>query len=296
MILRQTLELAVQALQEAKIEDSFIEAELLLSHVLGLSKTQIYMELNRDLTSAEVAQLNHVIRRRLNREPISYIRQECEFYGFSFYISPGVFIPRPETEVLVEEALDVARYLLQYKGRLKIADIGTGCGAIAISLALALPQSKVYATDISSLALQVAKTNCQRHRVDNQVELLLGNLLEPLSQPVDMIVANLPYIREDELEQLSPEIVNFEPKAALLGGKDGLEEIGQLVKQAPEKVNFDGVLLLEIGQGQGEAVRSLLNTYFPEANIQIIPDLGGIDRVVKVALDRKVRESDKSIS
>ena len=296
MILREALELAVRTLREGQIDDPFIEARLLLRHALGVSEVQIYIEPTRELTSAEIRRLNHMIERRLNHEPSSYIVEECEFYGLSLYITRGVFIPRPETEVLVEEAIDLARHLSQHRRQLKIADIGTGCGAIAISLALALPQAKIYATDISPLALQVAKINCQRYKVDGQVELLLGNLLEPLPEPVDAIVGNLPYIKEDEFKHLSPEIVNFEPKTALLGGKDGLEKIGQLMTQIPGKLSSWGSLLLEIGQGQGQVVRSLINAYLPEANVRITPDLAGIDRVVKVTLEHKVHGTDKPIS
>jgi len=157
---------------------------------------------------------------------------------------------------------------------------GTGCGAIAVSLALTLPQSKIYATDISASALQVAEINCQRHAVSSHVTLLQGNLLEPLPQPVDMVIANLPYIKNYEFKDLSPEIRNFEPTIALDGGEDGLDKIQQMLEQMPGKLNYRACFLLEIGQGQGEMVTSLINSHFPQAGIELTPDLGGIERVV----------------
>jgi release factor glutamine methyltransferase len=184
----------------------------------------------------------------------------------------------------VEKAVDLARRISHLGKQITIADIGTGCGAIAINLALALPQAKVYATDISASALQVAEMNCRRHGVNSQVELLQGNLLEPLPQPVDMIVANLPYIKDCEFKELSPEIRDYEPTTALAGGEDGLDKIQKILEQMPGKLSYGACFLLEIGQGQGEMVTSLIKGYFPQTSIELIADLGGIERVVKVGL------------
>jgi release factor glutamine methyltransferase len=283
VILRQALRSTAETLSRAGIADASVEAELLLGYVLGMSKTQLYTETERDLTRTETKHLWRLIQRRLNREPTAYILQRCEFLGIDFYVDYDAFIPRPETEVLVEEAIQLAHYLAQGKEQIKLADIGTGCGAIAISLALALPQAKIYATDISASALRVAEINCCRHSVNGQVKLWQGNLLEPLPQAIDMIVANLPYIKDCEFKDLSAEI-NFEPMIALAGGKDGLDKIHQMLDQMPGKLDSGGSFLLEIGQGQGEAVTSLVSSYFPRASIKLIPDLGNIDRVVKVVL------------
>jgi release factor glutamine methyltransferase len=284
VILRQALHSIAQTLGRVGIADTSVEAELLLGYVLGMSKAQLYTEPERNLTRTETKHLWRLVRRRLNREPTAYILQRCEFFGIDFYVDYDAFIPRPETEVLVEEAIKIAHHLAQRKEQMELADIGTGCGAIAISLALALPQAKIYATDISASALRVAEINCCRHGVNGQVELLQGNLLEPLPQPVDMMVANLPYVKDCAFKDLNPEIINFEPMIALTGGKDGLDKIHQMLEQMPGKLDSGGSFLLEIGQGQGEAVASLVSSYFPRASINLIPDLGGIDRVVKVAL------------
>ncbi|MGB6873666.1 MAG: peptide chain release factor N(5)-glutamine methyltransferase [Dehalococcoidia bacterium] len=289
MILREALQSATQTLRRAGIADASVEAELLLGHVLGMSKTQLYTEPERVLTSVETEHLCHLVRRRLDHEPTAYILGHCEFYGIDFSIDCHTFIPRPETELLVEKAVELAHRISHSGKQIAIADVGTGCGAIAISLALALPQAKIYATDISASALQVAEINCQRHGVNGQVELLQGNLLEPLPQPVDMIVANLPYIKDCEFKDLSPEIINFEPTMALAGGEDGLDKIQQMLEQilgkpSTHRGGCSACFLLEIGQGQGGMVTSLINSYFPQASIELISDLGGIERVVEVIL------------
>jgi len=288
VILREALQSAVQTLHRAGIADAFIEAELLLGHVLGMSKTQLYTEPERRLTQAEAEHLRQLVQRRLNREPVPYILGRCEFYGIDFCIDHRTFIPRPETELLVEEAIEVAQGLFRPGKQTTFADIGTGCGAIAITLALTIPEAMIYAIDISASALEVAKVNCQRHGVEGRIDLLQGDLLEPLPEPVDMIVANLPYVREGELGELSPE-VGFEPRLALAGGEDGVEKIQRLLEQMPGKVNSQWCLLLEIGQGEDEIVTRLVTRYFPQASIEMIPDLGGIPRVVKAVLRKEER-------
>jgi len=284
VILREALHSVAKTLRKAGIADASVEAELLLGHVLGMSKTQLYTEPERGLASAEIKHLWRLVHRRLDHEPTAYILGHCEFYGTDFYVDCHTLIPRPETELLVEKAVELAQRIFHPGKQITIADIGTGCGTIVVSLALALPQAKIYATDISASALRVAEINCQRHAVNSQVELLQGNLLEPLPQPVDMVIANLPYIKNYEFRDLSQEIRNFEPTVALAGGKNGLDKIQQMLEQMPKKLNYRACFLLEIGQGQGEMVTSLINSYFPQANIELIPDLGGIERVVNVIL------------
>jgi len=289
VILREALQSTTQTLCRAGIADASVEAELLLGYALGMSKTQIYTEPERSLTSVETEHLRHLVRRRLDHEPAAYILGHCEFYGIDFYIDHHTFIPRPETELLVEKAVELAQRISHQGEQITIVDIGTGCGAIAVSLALALSQAKIYATDVSAAALQVAEINCRRHGVNSQVKLLQGNLLEPLPQPVDMIVANLPYIKGCEFKDLSPEIRDYEPTMALAGGEDGLDRIKQMLEQMPGKLSYGACFLLEVGQGQGEMVISLIKSYFPEVSIELISDLGGIERVVKVVLQEGVK-------
>ncbi len=284
MTLGDTLYLTRRELAAANVDCATTEAELLLCHILGISRTQLYTEPERLLTTAEINRLRHLVQRRLLHEPTAYILRCCEFYGNEFYIDHRALIPRPETELLVEEAIDFACHHLSPGKQLTIADIGTGSGAIAISLALALPQVKIYAIDVSASALEVANINCQHYKVGSQVELLHGNLLEPLPEPADMIVANLPYIRNSELQTLSSEITNFEPMSAIDGGNDGWDKIRLLIGQVPGKLHPEGYLLLEIGEGQDKTVSSMINSYFPQARVELIPDLSGINRVVKVIL------------
>jgi len=285
MTLTQALQQSTCVLSKSGIEDSRIEARILLGHATNLSPVQICTEPQKTLSPEEVDRLQRLIKRRLQHEPTAYIISQREFYGIDFYVDRRVLIPRPETEILVDTVLKTARTRVCYPQRpLTIADIGTGCGAIAVSLALNLPAVKVYATDISPYALQVAALNCRRHQVDGQVILLQGNLLQPLPEPVDLIVANLPYVRKSELPDLSPEIVEFEPRIALDGGESGLERIKQLLEQAREKINAGGCLLLEIGQNQETYVGRLIHRYLNGLNFRFITDLNCIKRVVKIDL------------
>jgi release factor glutamine methyltransferase len=279
LTLKQALNQAREMLITNNMEDAPLESELLLRHTLNIDRVQLYQDLDYELDPEQEATFRNLIKRRLNHEPTAYITGHREFYGLDFYINPHVLIPRPESELLVEMALS----LVQVNRVATIAEIGTGCGAIAISLALNLPQTKIYATDISASALEVALTNCRKHNLANKIQLLQGDMLNPLPEPVDMIVANLPYVKKTELPR-SP--TRFEPLLALNGGIDGLKKIRQLCYQVNNKLNPTGHLLLEIGQGQNQAVTTLLHSLFPHAKIEIAPDLGGIDRVVSLHLSR----------
>ena len=280
MTLKQALGSAIKALTGHSIEDAPLEAEVLMRHVLSLPRAQLFSEFQRELTPGEQGDFWNLIKRRLNHEPTAYIIGRREFYGLDFYVDQRVFIPRPETELLVELGLDFARHFPE--GPLLVADIGTGCGAIAISLSLNLPQVEIYAIDISAAALEVAFINCQRHGVLDQVHLLQGDMLDLLPEPADILVANLPYIKKSDLIQLSAEVVNFEPRTALAGGRDGLDWVRRLLSQAEGKLRRGGCLLAEVGLGQGEAVMRLARTHFPGARVELMRDLGGIDRVLSV--------------
>ncbi len=250
----------------------------MLRRASGISQVQLYLDLDREMDSEEEAAFWRLVERRLSGEPIAYISGHREFYGLDFSVEPGVLIPRPESELLVEQAIRLA----QNRAVSAVAEIGTGCGAIAISLALTLPRTKIYATDISASALRIAQSNCQKHGVADRVCLLHGDVLQPLPEPVDLIVANLPYVSEAELPQVSS--AGFEPLLALNGGVDGLEKIRQLCQQAGDRLRPQGSLLLEIGQGQATAVVDLLQCLFPSAEIAVMPDLSGMERVVGVTL------------
>lgn len=281
MTIRQVLSRAKKVLTNHNIEDASLECELLLRHTLEIDRVQLYQDLNREFTYQQEASFWQLMERRLKGEPTAYIIGHREFYGLDFYIDSGVLIPRPETELLVEKALELGKTRLLYN----IAEVGTGCGAIAISLALNLPKVKIYATDISPAALKVASVNCHKHRVADRIYLLQGDMLDPLPEPVDLIIANLPYVRKTELPQVNS--AGFEPFVALNGGVDGLDKIRQLCNQASNKLLPQGCLLLEIGQGQRKAIVTFLKNLFPLSKIEVIPDLSGIDRIVSLTLDAK---------
>jgi release factor glutamine methyltransferase len=276
--LKQALAQARESLADKDIEDYSLEAELLLRHVLGISHTQLYLDLNHELSPVHEESFCRLIERRLRGEPSAYITGHREFYGLDFYVDHRVLIPRPESELMVEKAISLA----QNRIISKIADIGTGCGAIAISVALNLPGAKIYAIDISAPALEVARFNCQEHGVRDRVRLLQGSMIEPLPEPVDLMIANLPYVRESDLPQTGT--LSFEPVLALNGGPDGLAKMDRLCHQAGNKLRAGGCLLLEIGQGQAEAVATILREVFAQSRIEVFTDFGGVERVVSLCL------------
>ncbi|MCD6453379.1 MAG: peptide chain release factor N(5)-glutamine methyltransferase [Dehalococcoidales bacterium] len=276
MMLKQALSEAKGAFIRGNIDDAWLEAELLLRHTLNINRVQLYQRLDRRLTPNEAADFRGLVERRLSGEPTAYITEHREFYGRDFYVNPSVLIPRPETELLVEKALE---YTQRYSVA-TIADIGTGSGAIAISLALALPWVKMYATDISAAALEVAWINCQRYGVDGRIDRLVGDMVDALPESVDLILANLPYVTPRELSRTR--LADFEPRLALDGGSNGLERITQLCHQVGGRLSPGGALLLEIGQKQAQAVTSLLSGLYPAARIEVTPDLAGIDRLVSL--------------
>jgi release factor glutamine methyltransferase len=272
--LTEALNSARATLTKNAIEDPSLEAELLLRHVLKINRTQLYIDLEKELSPEDEKVFRTLIARRLNGEPAAYITGKREFYGRDFYVNPHTLIPRPESELLVETALKSA----QNHRISTIADIGTGCGTIAITLALELPKARIYATDLSAKALEVARINCQRHGVDS-VRLLQGDMLEPLPEPADLIIANLPYVGR---AQIAPG--NAEPLIALDGGAKGTEMIARLCRQAKGRLSDDGTMLLEIGAGQGGTISALLKSLFPGGAIDVFPDLSGIERVVSLSL------------
>ena len=281
MILAQALQQSAHTLSLNGIDDSHTEARMLLGHITKLSPVQIYTQPERTLSQEQESNLQELVERRLCHEPAAYIVNHREFYGIDFYVDSRVLVPRPETELLVDTAIEFASST--YLARpLLIADIGTGCGAIAVSLALNLPHSQIYATDVSPLALEVARLNCKSHNVTDRIILLQGNLLEPLPESVDILVANLPYIKSSELANLSPEIIQFEPRIAIDGGENGLDYIRQLLEQAEGRINTNGCILLEIGQNQEKDLSNLIRSLLKKVNFVFISDLNGIKRVVKI--------------
>jgi len=274
--LRQARRLLPQVSDEPELE-----AELLLRHCLGVDRASLYRLLTAELSEEEQQRFRDLVRRRLIHEPTAYIIGHKEFFGLDFEVTPAAIIPRPETEVLVELAIEAAHKKL-LADALPIADVGTGSGAIAVALASALPEGKITATDTSPEALELAQRNAARHRVDKRIRFLQSDLLDTVPGRVDVLVANLPYVTTADWKALPPEIKDNEPREGLDGGPDGLRVIERLLEQAPARLSPSGVLLAEIGDMQGRAAKAAARAAFPEAAVKVMPDPSGRDRVLAV--------------
>ncbi len=267
---------AVETLRNAS-ETPRLDAEVLLAHTLGWSRARVLSRLQETITNETLHQFRTLTLRRAAREPVAYLVGRKEFYGLEFVVDRRVLVPRPETETLVDAALEWAK---QRPAPLVIADVGTGSGCIAVALAVHLPQAHIYAIDLFCEALAVARQNVMRHRVDARVTLLTGDLLAPLPQPVDLLVSNPPYTILDEVDT---GVRMHEPHVALDGGHDGLAVYRRLLAAAPAALQPGGALMLEIGATQAGAVVALAQQAFPGALIRVRQDLAGRDRVVVVS-------------
>jgi release factor glutamine methyltransferase len=257
-----------------------LDAELLLAHSLGWDRTRLHTYPEQALNDKQRRDFEALTQRHAQGEPLAYILGHQEFFGLDFFVDNRVLIPRPETELLVEEAIAWLQMREPECKHLLAVDAGTGSGAIAVSLAVACPRLTLYATDASAAALEVADHNVKRHGVADRVKLLHGDLLEPLPKPVHLIAANLPYVSEAELALLPPHIARFEPLQALDGGVDGLAVIERLFAQARKHLHPEGVILLEIGAAQGKLARARARSYFPVADIQMRQDYAARDRLL----------------
>ena len=279
--LREALQQTHQILEASGIADARLEAEVMVMNVMRMPRQDIFAQQELAVSSQQQETLSEVIDRRKQREPLAYILGYKEFYGVNLLVTPDVLIPRPETETLVEHALFMSLMGMEV-AHLVIADVGTGTGAIALNLAIHLPAARIYATDSSEKALMVANYNIRRHNVADRVTLCHGDLMEPLPEPVDLIVANLPYIPTARIPTLQPEI-QWEPVAALDGGEQGMDQITRLIAQASERLNPQGSILLEMDPEQVPLAEELARQYFPEAETGVERDLAGLDRVLTIS-------------
>ena len=282
MNIRETLNEAMQRLAATGIEDARLEAAVLLQAALGWSKAELLARLTDTIPEAAARTFAAYLERRLAREPSAYITGHREFYGLDLEVSPAVLIPRPETELVVEAALTLARERHPEGAGVSIADIGTGSGAIALALAGQLSKAEIYALDISADALAVAQRNAERLDLRHRICFLLGDLVSPLPGAVDIIAANLPYVGTHEGRTLAPEISEYEPHVALFAGPTGLALIERLLMLAPGRLRPQGAIVLEIDEEQGGAVSALIERYLPHASRSIGQDLAGMDRVAVV--------------
>ena len=263
-----------QYFEEKGVDSPRLDAEVLLSHILKCDRIHLYVNFDRPLVGEELSSFRQMVKARAQRMPVAYILGEKEFMGHSFRVTPDVLIPRPDTEILVEEAIR----LLAEKEAPRIVDIGTGSGAILLSVLKGTEGSTGVAVDLSSAALAVAKSNGERLGLADRAEFRLGDLYAPVDGLFDAILSNPPYIPVRDMEGLSPE-VKQEPEMALVGGADGLDFYRRLIDDAPRYLKEGGIVLFEVGIGEAQDVAELGKRRGFSVQ-RILPDYAGIDRVV----------------
>ena len=278
--LRSVISDGTALLRRAGVQNPHLDAEVLLSHALAMDKTELYLNLDAPL-HLQGERYRDMLSRRARREPVAYITGLKEFWSLDFLVTPDVLIPRPETELLVEIALE--RSKLCDESELAILDLGTGSGAIAVSLAKELPGGRITAVDVSPAALAIARLNSEGHGVEDKIRFSGGNLFDLVDSQFDLIVSNPPYVRQGELAMLPPEIREWEPITALDGGIDGLDYYRRIVTEAQRHLVSKGQIILEIGADMGGAVAEL----FTRAGCYDVPsvyqDYAGRNRVIAAA-------------
>jgi release factor glutamine methyltransferase len=280
--IREALQWASSFLAEAGTKDPRFEAELLLRHVLRMDRTRFLSSLPEQMAEADLLQLAALCRRRSEHEPIQYILGEQTFYGRSFHVAPGVLIPRPETEILVEEVLRISEKMWDSRP-LDVADVGTGSGAISLTLACERPDWNVLTVDVSTQALAIARNNAERLGVADRVRFFQGDLLQPFTDRgirLDVLVSNPPYIPSGDLQELDREVRDYEPSLALDGGTDGLAPYRRICEAAYLVLKPKALIAFEVGAGQSRQVEELLRDRAGMRETRIVPDLAGIERVV----------------
>jgi release factor glutamine methyltransferase len=285
MTVLEILNWSTNCLKDHQIENPRLNAELLLSHSLSLNREELYVRLHSHIREEEKATLERLIKRKISGEPLQYILAHQEFWSIDFKVDPRVLIPRPETELLVEQSLSILSET-PLKRPPFVLEIGTGSGAVAISLAKEVRDIFLVATDISREALMLANENAKFSGILHQIQFVHGNLFDPFRllrerEPFDLILSNPPYITCSEIEGLAREVRDYEPIIALNGGKDGLTFYRNIILQAPFYLKKGGWLLLEVGQTQGEKVSELIQKRGDFLTPQRLQDLSGIERVVK---------------
>jgi release factor glutamine methyltransferase len=253
-----------------------LDGEVLIAHALGVERIDLYLQFDRPLAEPLLTSIRSLVRRRGRGEPVAYITGEREFYSRTFAVTADVLVPRPETETLIEAVL--ARAPRAPAGPL--ADLGTGSGCIAVTLAMELAGRDVVATDLSAAALDVAKGNVERHRTSERVRLVHGDWAEAFEGPVAVAVSNPPYVTTAELSELPREVALFEPRMALDGGADGLDAYRRLLGSLSRRLLPGGLLALEVDPRRAEAVAGLVEKAFPGALAEMVADLGRRPRVV----------------
>ncbi|HUX02131.1 MAG: peptide chain release factor N(5)-glutamine methyltransferase [Phycisphaerae bacterium] len=290
------LEWTQKFFEKKGIPQARLEAEILLAQALGLERIGLYLAYGREVEEEPRTRFRDHVRRRAEREPTRYIIGTCEFMGLALKVAPGCLIPRPETELLVEEVMErtgrkrglapPTRNAAVGEGgaRISAIDLCTGCGCVAVSLAVHVPEAWLVATDVSPTALAVARANAEAHGVADRVTFLEGDLYDALdaagAKPADFLLANPPYVAEAEWETLEPEIRDHEPREALVAGPEGTEIIERILKGAPAYLAPGGTLLVEIGAGQGAAAMEKASAVRGLEGMEVRKDYAGHDRML----------------
>ena len=278
MQLKEALTSTISRLSAGQVPSPRLNAELLLMFTLSCDRAYLHAHPERELTADESTRYDAALKERARGVPAQYITGHQEFWGMDLIVTPAVLIPRPETEHVIETVLErVGRAPLP--AALRIADVGTGSGCIALALAKELPQAEIHATDISSAALEVARVNAARHQLENRIKFRQANLLEGLEDDsFDFIVSNPPYVGESEADQVQLEVRKFEPRNAVFAGPTGLEVIKCLIPQAHAGLKPGGYLIMEISGTLADEVKRLLMDW---DDVQIKPDLQSVPRVAQ---------------
>ncbi len=284
---------AFSFLQKRGCDQALFEAELLLRRLLGRDRTRLFAGMGDPFPEDRLPKLQEWLNRRANGEPIQYILREQEFYGRPFRVSPAVLIPRPETEILAENVMREADRI--GGGRpLSVCDVGTGSGALAVTLAAERSRWSVWATDISPAALEVARDNARRNGVEGRIRFVRGEWLNPLRHlgvRVDVVVSNPPYIPSKEIADLQRQVRDFEPRLSLDGGEDGMDAYRRIIEQIPDVLRLPGLVAFEVGAGQSRRVAEMLERMPLSVSVAILPDLAGIERVVLGRIGPKASKS-----
>jgi release factor glutamine methyltransferase len=274
----ELLDLASLELRAVCGDDASLEAQVLLAQALGIDRSRLLASIGDRVPRAAAGAFEAFVSRRVAREPLAYIVGRREFYGIDIMCSPAALIPRPETEMLVGLALEEIE---RRAPDARVCDVGTGSGAIAVAIAAHAPHTRVVAIDPSADALQLARENALRHRVAGRIDFVRTDLCAGLGM-FDVVVANLPYVSEDEWRTLEPELRDHEPRSALVGGTTGTEIIERLLRAAPAHLCERGVLAVEIGATQADRVITVARQAFPGARIELMRDFAGLDRMVSI--------------
>ena len=266
---------------ERGIDSPRLSAELLLSHVVGLKRIELYMQFDKSVAKQQLGQLHDLLKRAGQHEPIAYLIGKTEFYSLELNVTPDCMIPRVETELLVERAIE---FLRTRTGKQFVCDLCTGSGCIAVAIARNYPNAHIIATDISDAALSVAAKNIEKHQLKERIRLLCGDLFDPLVPQLDvdkfdLIVCNPPYVSAAEFEKLDKNVKDYEPKLALFAGDDGLDIYRRIIERVEQFLKPDAVLMLEIGYSQGQAVRQLFEQANCFSEITIEKDFHDNDRI-----------------